>query len=69
MPVRGLILPIERPSAGFIERLRFYGMERALSRGWDAEQDGQMFGCSSEIHARKSVAYARRNGFLAPEIA
>jgi hypothetical protein len=64
MKVRGLVLPIERPSAGYIERLRFQSLEAALKRGWDIERDGQVFGGISELHARKSVAFARMNGWL-----
>jgi hypothetical protein len=64
MQVRELILPIERPSAGFIQRLGFHFMDKALKRGWNAERDGQMFGGISEPQARRVVAYAQRNGFL-----
>jgi hypothetical protein len=64
MKVRGLIFPIDRPSAGFIERLRFQYLEGALMRGWDGELDGKVVGGISEIQARKSVAYARMNRWL-----
>jgi hypothetical protein len=64
MPVRSLILPIEHPWAGFVERLRFDGIAKALRRGWDFERDEQTFGCSSEYDARKSVDYARAQGWL-----
>ena len=64
MPVRSLILPIERPSAGFVERLGYYWMDIALSRGWNAERDGRTFGGISEDQAKRSVAYARKNGLL-----
>jgi hypothetical protein len=68
MKVRGLIFPIDRPSAGFIERLRFQYLEGALMRGWDVELDGKVVGGISEIQARKSVAYARMNRWLSDSV-
>jgi hypothetical protein len=68
MKVRRLIFPIERPSPGFIERLRFQYLDGALKRGWDVERDGQVVGGISGIQARRSVAYARMNGWLPPEL-
>jgi hypothetical protein len=64
MPVRSLILPIERPHAGFCERLRFQFLESALRHGWNSERDGQAAGGISETQAKQSVAYARKNGWL-----
>ncbi len=64
MPVRGLKVPSERPWAGFVERLRFFQMENALERGWEIVRDGQTFGSSSELEARRSVAYASAQGWL-----
>src|ERR1700704_2866427 len=63
MKIRGLILPIDRPRAGFVERLRYYYLEKALRRGWDA-QDAHTLNCRSESQARSSVACARKNGWL-----
>jgi hypothetical protein len=64
MKVRSLILPIERASAGFVERLRFQYLEAALRRGWDVQREGQVVGGISEIQAMEAVAYARKNGWL-----
>ena len=64
MKVRALILPMERPSAGFVERLRFQYLDGALRRGWDVRRDGQVVGGISEIQAMEAVAYARKNGWL-----
>jgi hypothetical protein len=64
MNVRVLILPMERPSAGFVERLRFQYLDGALRRGWDDQREGQVVGGISEVQAREAVAYARKNGWL-----
>ena len=64
MIVRVLILPMERPSAGFVERLRFQYLDGALRRGWDDQREGQVVGGISEVQAREAVAYARKNGWL-----
>jgi hypothetical protein len=64
MKVRTLILPMERPSAGFVERLRFQYLDGALRRGWDAQRDGQVVRGISETQAIEAVAYARQNGWL-----
>jgi hypothetical protein len=70
MPVRGLILPIERPLpigrpwAGFLERLRYDFLERALRAGWDDRLHAPIVGGISESQARRSVAYARTQGWL-----
>ena len=67
MPIKGVILPIDPivPRwAGYIERLRYDWMEKALKRGWDEERDGRTFGCGSEDRARKAVAYAHAQGWL-----
>ncbi len=69
MPVRGLILPIESaPYAGFVERLRYDFLERALRVGWDDRRHGPIVGGISEAQARRSVAYARIQGWL-PNVA
>jgi hypothetical protein len=49
---------------GFVDRLRFHCLKNALRRGWDVKRDGQTLDCSSEAQARKTVAYARANGWL-----
>ena len=64
MKVCALILPMERPSAGFVERLRFQYLDGALRRGWDDQREGQVVGAISEVQAREAVAYARKNGWL-----
>src|SRR5438270_463699 len=58
MPIRGLILPMERVHAGFVERLRFHWMEQLLKNGWTAER-ATTFGGISENEARRQVTYAR----------
>jgi|SRR5437588_2547308 hypothetical protein len=64
MPIRGLILPMERVHAGFVERLRFHWMEQLLKNGWTAER-ATTFGGISENEARRQVTYARMHGLLA----
>lgn len=64
IPVRSLLPPIERPHAGFCERLRYQFLESATRRGWNAERDGRVVGELSEIQAIESVTYARKNGWL-----
>jgi hypothetical protein len=64
MNVRGLLLPMQRPSAGFVERLRFQYLDGALRRGWDDQRDGRVVGGISEVQAMEAVAYARKNGWL-----
>jgi hypothetical protein len=68
--VRGLILPIERtlsigrPYAGFVERLRYDFLDTALRAGWDDRRHGPVVGGISEAQARRSVNYARAQGWL-----
>jgi hypothetical protein len=72
MPVRSLILPIVPivPMwAGFVERLRYDFLEKALRAGWDDRRHGPIVGGISESQARRSVAYARAQGWLSPEAA
>jgi hypothetical protein len=70
MPIRGLVLPVERPLpigpqyAGFVERLRYDFLERALRAGWDDRRHGPVVGGISEAQARRSVAYAIAQGWL-----
>jgi hypothetical protein len=69
--MRGLIFPIERPSAGFIERLRFQYLDGALKRGWDVERDGdgwRDFGNPSEEISclRSHKRMASTGGHLIP---
>jgi len=64
MPIRALIVPMEPIHAGFVERLRFHWMERALKSGWTNER-ALTFGGISENEARRQVSYARMHGFLA----
>jgi hypothetical protein len=72
MPVRSLILPIipiVPMYAGFVERLRYDFLEKALRAGWDDRRHGPVVGGISESQARRSVAYARAQGWLPPEAA
>jgi hypothetical protein len=64
MPIRALIVPMQPVHAGFIERLRFHWMERALKNGWTNER-AWTFGGISENEARRQVTYARMHGLLA----
>jgi hypothetical protein len=64
MNVRGLLLPMQRPPAGFVERLRFQYLDGALRRGWDDRREGQVVGGISEVQAMEAVACARNNGWL-----
>ena len=38
MPIRALIVPMQRIHAGFVERLRFHCMEQVLKNGWTTER-------------------------------
>ena len=64
MPIRALIVPIQPVYWGFIDRLRFHLMERALNNGWTTER-ALTFGGISENEARRQVTYARMHGLLA----
>ncbi len=64
MPIRALIVPMQPVHAGFVERLRFHWMERALKNGWTNER-ARTFGGISENEARRQVTYARMHGLLA----
>ena len=64
MPIRALIVPMQPVHAGFVERLRFHWMERALKNGWTNER-ALTFGGISENAARRQVTYARIHGLLA----
>ena len=64
MNVRALIFPMQRPSAGFVERLQFQYLDGALRRGWDDQREGQVVGGVSEVQAMEAVANARKNGWL-----
>jgi hypothetical protein len=68
MPVRRPLYPFGPQYAGFVERLRYDWLEKALERGWDDQRDGQTFGGISESHAKSAVAHARAHGFLAPYV-
>jgi hypothetical protein len=52
--------------AGFVERLRFHWMERALKNGWTNER-ALTFGGISENEVRRQVTYARMHGLLASD--
>jgi hypothetical protein len=65
MPVRGLILPIERPQAGFCQRLFYYLLDCQLRAGKvTLMHNGSIV---PEADARRRVAYARVQGWL-PQI-
>ena len=63
MPLRGIVLPNERPHAGFVDRLRYHLMDRVLTAGWTPEA-ARPFGGMGEAEMRRAVARARRDGFL-----
>jgi hypothetical protein len=49
MPVRGLVLPVERPpSPGFNERLAYSWMDSMLRSGWTAEKAAHLYGGMGE---------------------
>jgi hypothetical protein len=52
------------PWAGFVERLRYHMMDHVLKTGWTPERGASFNGGMSEEQMRRSVAYARRHGFL-----
>ena len=71
MPVRGVILPTMEQLypgphyEGWIRRLKFDYLEKALRSGWDDDQRrGSAVPGLSEANAKKEVAYARHFGFL-----
>ena len=65
MPVRGLILPIERPHAGFCQRLFFHSLDTGLRAGRvTTVLNGSIV---SKADARRLVASARAYGWL-PQI-
>ncbi len=73
MPVRGLILPIERPLpigrpwAGFVERLMYAALDSNLRSGrMSTVLNGEII---SEARARRMVAGARAQGWLPPDAA
>jgi hypothetical protein len=62
--VRGGLLPIERPSAGYCERLLYYSLYSGLKSGRvTTNLNGRIV---SEAEARRMVAYAWTRGFLPP---
>ena len=71
MPVRGLILPIKRPSplsplGEFYRRCFYHSLESDLRAGRSMSTviDGKIIFVAE---ARRMVAYARAQGWLAPE--
>jgi hypothetical protein len=73
MLVRSLMLPIERPLsigpqyAGFCDRLMYQSLESNLRTGrMQTVLNGKII---PEAKARQMVAYARAQGWLAPETA
>jgi hypothetical protein len=62
MPVRSLMLPIERPWAGFCERLFYHMLECDLRAGrMGTNLNGRII---SVVDARRLVAHARAQGWL-----
>lgn len=62
MPARSLILPTQRPWAGFIERLYYHGLASNLRNGrMTVIRNGKLV---SEAEARRLVAYARAQGWI-----
>ena len=70
MQVRKIILPIKDASypgpqyAGFVERLRYDFLDKALRHGWDDKRHGRVVGGMSENDTRKAVAHAYAQGWL-----
>jgi hypothetical protein len=65
--VRGLLLPMRLPSAGFVERLRFQYLDGALRRGWDEQREGRVVDGISEVKAMGVLlARERTDGFRFP---
>jgi hypothetical protein len=64
MPVRGLIMPIERPNAGFAERLCYSFLDYDLKIG--RTESSLLFNGRrlSEGEMRRIVAYGWRHGFV-----
>ena len=55
---------VERPWAGFCERLAYQAMDSVLRDGWTPERAAHIYGGMSEGAMREAVVYARRHGFL-----
>jgi hypothetical protein len=65
MPVHGLILPIGPRYAGFCERLFYHSLDINLRAGrMSTILNGKIV---PTAEARRMVAYARAQGWLAPE--
>jgi hypothetical protein len=77
MPLRGLKLQPALPPglccefgphyAGFVERLGYQWMVSILRTGYTPERASCHYGGMTEESMRRSVAYARRHGYLPPE--
>ena len=62
MPVRSLILPTERPGAGFVLRVFYNALASNLRNGrMTIIRNGKLV---SEAEARRLVAYARAQGWI-----
>ena len=70
MPIKGVILPTMEQLypgphyEGWIRRLMFDQLEKALRRGWDKQLHRSSVPGLSEVDAKRTVAYARHFGFL-----
>ena len=64
MPVRGLIMPIERPYAGFVQRLFYHWCDQALKKGPKGGYAIVGTHVFSEDQLRRIVWSARLNGNL-----
>src|SRR6516225_7153204 len=64
MPVRGMIMPVERLYAGFVDRLLYDGCDKALKAGRIESTFFVNDRKLSEAEMRRIVAYARSYGFL-----
>ena len=77
MPLRGLKLQSALPPglccklgphyAGFFERLGYNCMVTILRTGYTPERASMLYGGMTEEQIRRSVAFARRHGWLPPE--
>ena len=65
MPIRSLRVPLEPQYAGFCERQMYQSLNRNLKAGrMSTVLNGEVI---SKDDARRMVAYARAQGWLAPE--
>jgi len=65
MPIRALILPVERQYAGFVQRLMYQSLADNLITGrMNTIVNGKTV---PDIHACRAIAHARAQGWLSPQ--